>query len=77
MEFIEFILLKSGKRVDMNFSFIRFIYGMIGAFLCAAVSLHFTQNIETIITLSAVSFVISFCWLEYIYKFFCEKDDHE
>jgi hypothetical protein len=59
----------------MNLSLGRFLYGILGAFLgaCSAlgISLHFIGhlNIKVIIIVSAVSFFVSFCWWEYIIKF--------
>jgi hypothetical protein len=59
----------------MNFSFARFLYGILGAFLgdCIAlsVSLDFSGsvNIKAMIIVSVVCFFISFCWWEHIIKF--------
>ncbi len=58
----------------MNFSFVRFIYGILGAILGAGVCLTFTLNSRIIIIISSVCFFVAFCWWEYIIKFLLHTD---
>jgi hypothetical protein len=53
----------------MNLSFVRFAYGILGAFVGAGVCQVLSLSIKTMIIVSAVSFFVSFCWWEYIIRF--------
>jgi hypothetical protein len=63
----------------MNFTLVRFLYGLLGTIVGAIIGLHISikifgsPNIKTIIIVSAISFFVSFCWWEYIIKFWTNQ----
>jgi|WetSurMetagenome_2_1015567.scaffolds.fasta_scaffold35057_4 hypothetical protein len=62
----------------MNFTSVRFLYGLLGTIvgaiigLLASTKIFGSPNIKTIIIISAISFFVSFCWWEYIIKFWTD-----
>lgn len=62
----------------MNFTSVRFLYGLLGTIVGAVIGflastkIYGSPNIKIIIIISAISFFISFCWWEYIIKFWTD-----